>query len=94
MDLSETLISLMGNSKISIPFSMLPIIPYFLGKATNRHRSELDVASIDAFCCAVKSDPSSAIEATKLLADRIQSPDPNESLNALNVCDIRCDARP
>lgn len=56
-------------------------------KATNPHNSELDVATIDAFCCAVKNEPACAPTATKLLADRIQSANPNESLNALNVSD-------
>lgn len=88
MSVEEKLVILLGKCGNS-EFQNVPHFPYLQSRtdnATNPNNSELDVAKIDAFCCAVKNDSAiAAVHATKLLGDRIQSDNPCESLNALNV---------
>lgn len=91
MSLEEKLVILLGKSpnhgRYGIQFSLSHfVLSLITDNATNPNNSELDVAKIDAFCCAVKNGSAlAAAHATKLLADRIQSDNPGESLNALNV---------
>ncbi|XP_059618149.1 ADP-ribosylation factor-binding protein GGA1 [Phlebotomus argentipes] len=62
-------------------------------RATNPSSSDLEISAMDAFCYAVRSDPSTTTIATKLLAERIQSMNKKEALNALELleeCMARC----
>ncbi|GAB0094336.1 hypothetical protein DMENIID0001_096180 [Sergentomyia squamirostris] len=56
-----------------------------LDRATNPSATELEISAMDAFCYAVRSDPSSSVMATKLLAEKIQSSNKKEALNALEL---------
>ncbi|XP_055682106.1 ADP-ribosylation factor-binding protein GGA1 [Lutzomyia longipalpis] len=56
-----------------------------IDRATNPSTGDLEVAAMDAFCYAVRNDPTISTLATKLLAERIQSTNKKEALNALEL---------
>jgi len=55
-------------------------------ECTKSTDSALDAASVERFCTAINNDLDGPVTAARLLGHKIQSPQQQESLNALCVC--------
>lgn len=63
---------------------------YHSDQASDPSKDEFDISALDAFCLLVKKEPELNANATRILANKIQSQNVKESLYALDCLEGKC----